>query len=148
MNRAERQLLSVTKSPLTVMVFGKSFVALVRLLLTALVFALVVGACSDGEAGQGLPPAFELDTFCAATCEAKAHLKCPNDPTVEVCEDRCVRQLPTEGSSCYEEEIAILHCQFRNKGRVFECDHAGKSAQAADVCDEEIRQAVINCGGL
>ena len=122
------------------MVLRKSFVAAL--------FAPLIGACSDGEAGQGLPPAFAFETFCAATCEAKAALMCPNDPSAEVCEDRCVSRLPTEGSPCYDEEIAILHCQFRNKARAFECDHAGKSAPVPDVCEEEIRQAVINCVGL
>jgi len=128
---------------------SKSFACLVTTLgLVALLAPVTLAACSDGEAGHGRPPAFELESYCAATCEAKADLKCPNDPTVEVCEDRCVSQLPTQGSSCYDEEIAILDCQFKNQDHVFECDHAGKSAQVADVCDEEIRQAVINCGGL
>jgi len=122
----------------------KLFVGLVALLPTL----LPSPACSDGEAGRDERPRFELDTFCAATCGAKAALGCPNDPDLEVCEDRCVSQLPTEGSSCYDEEIAILHCQFSNKDRVFKCGHAGKSTEVADVCDEEIRQAVINCGGL
>lgn len=96
-----------------------------------------------------MPSPFELETFCAATCEAKAALNCENDPSQDLCETRCLRQqLPTEGSRCYAEEIAILACQYQNRWVAFECDHAGKSAQAADVCDEEIRQAVINCGGL
>ena len=119
-----------------------------KLSVGLLAVTTAVIACSDGEAGSGRPP-LDLETYCVGTCEAKAALGCEKDPSQELCEARCLSQpLPAEDSPCYEEEIAIVHCQYENRDAAFECDFAGKSADAVDVCDEERREAVINCGGL
>jgi len=105
------------------------------------------GAGGTGGSGGGQP--LVLETFCEDTCEAQQALECENDPSREVCVTRCLHQpLPEPGDDCFEEEMAVLNCQYEHRETAFQCDFAGKTEAAAGVCSEEIMQAVVECGGL
>lgn len=105
-------------------------------------------SCSDGETGSGVQ-VLDLQTYCEGTCEARTELQCDRDPTRELCESRCLMQpFPEPGADCYEETLAILHCEYENRDSAFECNHSGRSEPANDTCAAEYMRAAVNCGGL
>jgi hypothetical protein len=106
-----------------------------------------VGSGASAGAGNSVP--LGLAEYCDVTCEAIADLNCEREASREVCEVHCLRiPLPTSGGPCYLEEMALARCQYDNAATAFECDAAGKSSAATNVCNEEMLQAVISCGGL